>query len=457
MLGGMRGMLNSGNFRGSGAMLGAMGGSAFGMQAASAALRGVTTAYSTPIDAQINQQLSPAMRGMMGYRHGLPVVGPLFEAFDAWRTSDAREGAAASQRRLQSQMVNGERARSRAMMINAGAASRAELASAGGRDLFSTHIGARAGIMAAGERASSMMADLRFEGINRRFGDEMDAAIRGQGLGGGALAEMRSEIGRRSNFGAAERFRIEEERRAAQSDLTRASAPISGADPGGVRESDRLRQVEEARRRILDLERQDVDLTRQAGEHETQRLERIRQFFQQAEQGYQRIAEHERTRIQNFREQFGLMDEISRMEIQQLARRASAQGGAGIQGLSADELGRLRETGLFDEQIRGEATRRGNLAGAQAIIRASGAQGRQEAAEARAREAGNLAASVSNEINVTLNVTAADVARQINERVEPLIQQLLIATTARLEQQIERQIEEAGRQVSLQNGQGQQQ
>jgi hypothetical protein len=404
---------------------------------------------ASSMDAQFSETMrreSPGSFVANEIGRSIPIIGSIGGGLADLATWGARSRAEASTRQMQERLRRQEIARQRQQIVTAGELSRAEATRAGARDLYSAHIGGRAGIMAAGERASALMADRRFEGIGRRFGDEMDAGS----LSGGAMAEMRAEIGRRSDFGRAERFRIEEERRAAQSDLARASTPLTGTDPGGTREADRLRQVEEARRRILDLERQDVDLTRQAGENETQRLERIRQFMQTAEQGYLRIAEHERARTQNFREQFGLMDEIGRMEVRQLAERASARGGAGIQGLSADELGRLRETGLFDEQVRGEAARRGNLAGAQAIIRASGAEGREEAARSRAREAAGLAASVENTINVAINVNGQDVARQVSERVESAIAQLTLSTAARLEEQIERALQHHETQKALQ-------
>lgn len=441
-----------------GMSLGRLGAMQMGMGAIQAAGQAARQAFATTSDAQIQAMVareSPwsSMAGQTVQQ--IPLIGGLASVGSEFASHGPRAAATESQRRLQRQIQNLERARQRQQIVTAGELSQAELAAQSGRDARTGNITGRAGFLAAGERARQMMDDARLERINRQFGAEMDAAGRGEGLGGSAMAAMRGEIGRRGEFGTAERFRIAEERRAAQSDLARLQRPTTGQDQGGLREADRLRQVEDARRRILDLERQDVELTRQAGENENQRLERIRQFFQAAEQGYQRIAEHERQRITNFREQFGLMDELGRMEVQQLAQRAAAGGGRGIQGLSSEELRSLQGTGLFDEQIRGEASRRGNLAGAQAIIQASGAQGRVEAAEARQREAAAVRVQVENQMQVNLQVSATDLARQFNDQVLPAIQQLFITATARMQQQLEAAMAERERQIALQN-QGQQ-
>jgi hypothetical protein len=357
-----------------------------------------------------------------------------------------------------------ERERERIQFRTAATLAEQDLQRRSQQDAARTGISARSLVMQAGERASQLMADRRLEGIDLQFGHEVDAAGRGEGVGRfgtGALAQLRTEMGRSSGFGEAARAQIRSEREIITREIRETqrifrrtfddpgSFVRSGQDVGTAR-VDAIRREVQARNELIELERRDVELTRQAGEHEFQRLERFRQFAQQAELHYQRVAQQRQGRITSAQEQFGLMDELQQFEQRQFAQRIS-RGQIGT--FTNDEL-RGQLGGLFDQQIRTEARTRADRAGFQDILRASRAQEGVTEAQVRQAEAREIRVQTENAITVNVQANAGDMAAQIGERIAPELQQLLISTVQQLAAQVEAQIAAALRADRLQGGGG---
>lgn len=433
----------------------------FGRQLFSGALQSARGAMATPADDQVMQALrDPRMGGSAGgaflgnLHSSMPIMGEVRDFF----TWNARQGVADSDRRLNRQITNSEFARQQRQIISMGRVAAFGAQRQGFNDFSMAGIQGASGIIAARESVGQFRADRRFDELQQRLALQMEAVGRGEALGGGVMGALRGEIGNRPSFGAAERFRIGQERALAQGQLAAGRAAFGAAGAGGgditTEQNAARQQMVEAQQRLVELERRDVELTHQAAEAEQQRLERFRQFAQTAEEGYRRIAQQERDRVSAFREQFGLMNELDRAQLQQLAGRASQRGGAGIQGLSGEELQRLQGTGLFGEQVRAEAGRRAELSGVQGIIQASGVEGRINAAEGQRAAAAQIRTQIENQITVNMTASAEDMARQIAQRLQPAIAQLTVNIVAGIRAQLDDALAEAERQRALQNAQG---
>ena len=441
-----------------GLSVGGVGLLGLGRQAGAGLMQAGRQALMTPGDQQIQETLRNRQFGGSASQsfwanavNSMPGGETLRDVF----TINQRQGATDAQRRLAIQIQAGERRRQEQQTRTGGMLAVSAANQEGLRSSGMAGITARGGFMAAQEQTRAFQGDRRFDALQQRFQLEMEAAGRGEGVGRGSLAALRGEIGNRPQFGQAQRFQLGQERGLAQQEFAEAQRRGAGATGPGA-EMQRVAAMEQmraARERLLDIEQRGVEVTRQAAEAEQQRLERFRQFAQQAEQSYRQIAQHERDRISTFREQFGLMDELEQMEVRRLSERAAMQGGRGIQRLSSQELRQLQSTGLFDEQVRGEAGRRAERSGIQGIIQASGAEGRVSQAEARQREAAQIRTQVEQSITVNMQASAQDIARQIATQLQPAIAALTQQTVTLLNRTIANALAEAERLRALQNSQ----
>lgn len=426
----------------------------------------VSTAFETPLDDQINQlarRNNPFAMAAGDVARGIPIIGSVAGGIADLATAGPRAAAQTSQMRLTRQQVEAERRREQLLIRTQGAISERAVDRESERTMNMARIDAAVAPRTAFEQRRDFQAGLRMEGMQRQFQQEMEAAGRGEGVGRvgtGALRSLRGEIANRPDFGMAERQRIAGERMLAERELASAQAAQARTQQGaaggvpatdlGMEAADAARRIAEAQQRLVELRQRDVVLTRQAAEAERGRLENLRQFAATAEQNYQRMAQHERQRIADFRVQFGLMDEMEQLNLQQIAAQAAANGGRGIQNLSPEQLRQLQASGLADEQVRGEATRRGNLAGAGNIVQALGAEDRVRAAEARQAEAAAIRVQVEQQITNNINLQGADIARSITEQLLPQLTQAMQAAVAQVRLQTEQALEEAERRRRLQ-------
>lgn len=416
-------------------------------------------AYSQEVQ-DLARRDSPGWAGVNRFARSLPVLGAVAGAgadmvggtewLPSWlggapRSGGSREGVEESQRALQSQPATLARQRQLNVMRAQATLSRqaVESTAENATDLAESTI--RGGRITARERVQTFQSDRRFEQIGQQQAREFESQARGEGLGRGSLVALQREIQTPQAFGGAAREQIAAERANAQREIQAAQATRDSAATAGAGGNEAMRiaaaeQLRTARERLLDIERRDVDLTRQAAEAEQQRLERFRQFAVQAEESYRRIAQAERDRISSFREQFGLMNEIERANIAMVAQRAAQNGGRGIQGLANDELRQLQGTGLFQEQVRGEAVRRAELSGVQGIIQASGAENRVRQAEARQQEAAQIAVALNNQITNNITISAEATGRQIADQVMPAIRRVMEAAIAQINERFEDQM-----------------
>ena len=429
----------------SGISVGMGGAMALGARAFGNASNALTQSLSTTADAEIAAMLG---NRQMGGGAGSSTLGsihtgiPVFSQFRDWMTSDQRQGAAESVGRGQGQRTALDRMRQRNIAESQARISRGATTTGVFNAAELADADAYGGRLTAQERVAAYGANRRFEQIGMMQAREFEAAGRGEGIGRGSLDTLRREMATPQSFGGAARNQLETERRNAQRELAAAETTRQQAEGAGVGGNEAQRtvaaeQLRAVRERMVEIERRDVELTRAAAEAEQQRLERFRQFAQAAEEGYRRIAQAERDRISNFREQFGLMNEIDRANTVNLARRA--QGG-GIQNLSGEELGQLRTTGLFDQQIRGEAIRRAEMSGVQGVIQASGAEGRAREAEARQAEAAQVRIQLDNQITNNITVSADQTARQIADQVLPALQRFMQAQLAQIQERLDNQL-----------------
>ena len=468
-----------------GASLGTLGAMQLGGRVIGAAGQAFRQSLMTPADAQIQDMLRDRRQGfgpgsafLADLHTNIPIMGGVRDwmthstpgswdipnalargsnalfGTDLQEQRGSREGVVDSERRLQRQLANAEFARQQRQIRGAANIAGQTAQSQGFRDFSLAGISGTAGIIGARESVGQFRADRRFDALQQRLALQMEGVGRGEALGGGVIEALRGEVANRPAFGQAERYRIGQERTLVGHEMAAARRAFDNAGAGGgdatMEQNAARQQMVEAQQRLIELERRDVELTRQAAEAEQQRLERFRQFAQTAEEGYRRIAQAERDRVSTFREQFGLMNELDRAQLQQLARRASERGGAGIQNLSGEELQRLQATGLFGEQVRAEAGRRSELAGIQGIIQASGVEGRIAAAEGQQRAAAQIRTQIENQITVNMTASAKEMAAQIARQLQPAIAQLTVQIVAGVRAQLDDALAEAEWQRNLQ-------
>jgi hypothetical protein len=467
--------------QGMGGMLGALGGAGFGAQALSAGFRGIAEAYQSPADETIRRQMSPGMRAAMGYRYGIPVVGQGLQALDAWQAYEQPTGARGfveglqntltfgparpsggsvrgleeSNQRLASQQRAMARARSQSQMFTASDLA-ARSAQRTGSNSAAMAQAEAAGIgLGARERVALMGADNRAARLFQGLGDE------GFGQGdralGGSLAGLRREVANRPSFGADARFRLGAERSSVMRDLEAAQSDRARAESGqrrvlgrdertgaaimsdaGVDRESALQRMAEARQRLIELQGRERDLARATSEAEQQRLDRFRQFAQQAEEHYRRTAQAERERGNSFRENFALMNRLQQRDVLQFSRRLAASPNG--QGISTQDLGRFANQDIFRNQIQRILQTRGDASGAQEVLRNAGVQGRIAQAERAQQQAAAVRVQLESQIRAEINTNATAVAEQLSTQLLPQIQQHTAALIAQLQARLDQQL-----------------
>lgn len=141
---------------------------------------------------------------------------------------------------------------------------------------------------------------------------------------------------------------------------------------------------------------------------------RAAQLQQQSDEAKAR-ATRTRDSIDNAREQFGSMTEDEQGSILQTARRFKESG---IGALTPEELGRLRGTGLFNEDIAQQARDRGGRSGFDELGKLSGAEARAKRQEDLSALLKQGAEQVSIQASVQLQFDTAEITETLRKALE---------------------------------------
>ncbi len=436
----MRGQFSGGGLGGMG--LSALGPTALAGAGIMALGRGFSASFSTTGDDLVRQNTQQQGSRWERFASSVHDGIPIFQQVRDYFTSNAREQAAESQRRLERAEATRQRQRQVRATGEAQLAAEAQQ-QAGINDLAaSTRIAAQTAPMAGLETAN-----LRIRGLRQQHVMAGDLVTReGQVTRELNFDAARQEIANRPQTGGAALAQVDAERQhllqqvaearrigqAAQGTFT-ASDTQGGGTVNLDRERESAQRMEELQRRLLEVEQRRNQVVRERSAAERQYFDEWRTWAAQAEQNYRTLAEQERARIGQRRESFGQMDETQRQELLQVSR--AIRGGQQLTFEQEDVVLRNRE--MFGDRARQIGERRGQQFGFEEFQQNVGMDAGVRDNERRAREAGRLRAQMDQTINQDLTTGEADRERQGRQRELDQVERMRLAQRER--QLIERE------------------